>query len=53
MSLKIKLFTMRLNPSLGEFDDTDTTHFLADKDLIEAVKTKTRHPEPIELRISR
>lgn len=36
MSLKIKLFTMRFNPSLGEFDDTAITRFLADKDLIEA-----------------
>ena len=36
MSLRTKIFTLRFNPSLGEFDDTDVTRFLADKELIEA-----------------
>ena len=36
MSLKIKLFTLRFNSSLGEFDVNDVERFLADKELIEA-----------------
>lgn len=35
MSLRVKIFTLRFNPALGEFDDTDLTRFLADKQLIE------------------
>ncbi len=35
MSLKIKLFTLRFNPSLGEIDDREAARFLAGKELIE------------------
>lgn len=31
----MKLFTLRYNPSLGEFDDQDVARFLSDKELVE------------------
>ena len=35
MSFRVKIFTLRFNSALGEFDDTDVQRFLADKQLIE------------------
>ena len=35
MSLRVKIFTLRFNTVLSEFDDTELTCFLADKQLIE------------------
>ena len=35
MSFRVKIFTLRFNLTLGEFDDTDVQRFLADKQLIE------------------